>query len=105
MARGRMRGMAAGRRAVAAGLALVLAGCAGTAPPGRAACEAPAAAMAPCADVVPLRPGLTYREVLDAHAQDRQRLQRCAAQHEELRRTLAACLLHTEARRLAPASR
>jgi hypothetical protein len=39
----------------------------------------------------PLKPGLTYRELVEAHLADRQQLQRCVAQHEDLRRLVAAC--------------
>jgi hypothetical protein len=78
----------------AAGLA-VLTGCAATqyvaqVPPSLK-CEPSASLMAPCPAPTPLKAGLTYREVLDAHLADRQQLQRCAVQQEDLRRAVQTC--------------
>ena len=50
-----------------------------------------------CPTPQPLKAGLTYRELLEAHLADRQQLQRCAAQHEELRRVIAACQARVDA--------
>jgi hypothetical protein len=54
-------------------------------------CEPAAALLAPCAVPVALKAGLTYREMLDAHLADRQQLQRCAAQQDDLRRSVNTC--------------
>lgn len=74
---------------------VVLTGCATTHPvaqvPPSLKCEPQAALMAPCPAPTPLKAGLTYREVLDAHLADRQQLQRCAAQQEDLRRAVQTC--------------
>ncbi|WP_338414547.1 hypothetical protein [uncultured Sphaerotilus sp.] len=77
-----------------AAMALSLTGCAShpaAQVPASLRCEPPAALLAPCAAPVALKPGLTYREMLDAHLADRQQLQRCAAQQDELRRALNSC--------------
>jgi len=73
--------------------AVALAGCATPAAqgPGARRCEPAAALMAPCAAPVALKAGLTYREMLEVHLADRQQLQRCAAQQDELRRAVAHC--------------
>lgn len=75
--------------------ALALGGCASR-PPGPPApvalkCVLPAGVDSACPTPQPLKAGLTYRELLEVHLADRQQLQRCAAQHEELRRVVAAC--------------
>lgn len=75
-------------------VAVALTGCA-THPaaqvPASLKCEPSAALLAPCAAPVALKAGLTYREMLDAHLADRQQLQRCATQQDELRRAVNAC--------------
>jgi hypothetical protein len=60
-------------------------------------CEPPAALLAPCPTPAALKSGLTYRELLEAHLADRQQLQRCAAQHDDLRRVLNTCNARIEA--------
>jgi hypothetical protein len=74
--------------------AVALTGCA-THPfaqvPSSLKCEPSAALLSPCAAPVALKDGLTYREMLDAHLVDREHLQRCAAQQDELRRALNTC--------------
>ena len=54
-------------------------------------CEVPAAMTTACPTPQPLKAGLTYRELVEAHLTDRQQLQRCAAQQEDLRRLVTAC--------------
>lgn len=60
-------------------------------------CEPPAALLAPCPAPAALKSGLTYRELLEAHLADRQQLQRCAAQQDDLRRTINTCNARIEA--------
>lgn len=60
-------------------------------------CEPPAVLMAPCPAPAALKSGLTYRELLEAHLADRQQLQRCAAQQDDLRRTINTCNARIEA--------
>ena len=76
-------------------LAALLAGCATRpatpTPPVTLRCVVPPGADSACPTPQPLKPGLTYRELLEAHLADRQQLQRCALQHEEMRRIVAAC--------------
>lgn len=60
-------------------------------------CEPPAALMAACPAPAALRSGLTYRELLEAHLADRQQLQRCALQQDDLRRAILACNARIEA--------
>jgi len=74
---------------------LLAAGCASgpavPTPPVALKCALPTGADSACPAPQPLKAGLTYRELLEAHLEDRQQLQRCAAQHEELRRIVAVC--------------
>lgn len=74
-------------------VAAALGGCGTTHPaaqvPSSLRCELPAGSACPVPQ--PLKAGLTYRELVEAHLADRQQLQRCAAQQEELRRLVAAC--------------
>lgn len=60
-------------------------------------CEPAAVLMAPCPAPTPLKAGLTYRELLEAHLADRQQLQRCAQQQDDLRRALNTCNARIEA--------
>jgi hypothetical protein len=60
-------------------------------------CEPAAALMASCPTPTPLKTGLTYRELLDAHLADRQQLQRCAVQVDDLRRAVNTCNARIEA--------
>lgn len=60
-------------------------------------CEPAAALMAPCPAPAALKAGLTYRELLEAHLADRQQLQRCAAQQDDLRRAINTCNARIEA--------
>ncbi|MDZ7855225.1 hypothetical protein [Sphaerotilus sp.] len=60
-------------------------------------CEPPAVLMAPCPAPAALKSGLTYRELLEVHLADRQQLQRCAAQQDDLRRTINTCNARIEA--------
>lgn len=75
-------------------MAAVLSGCAtqhvAQVPPSLK-CEPAALLMAPCPAPTPLKTGLTYRELLDAHLADRQQLQRCATQQDDLRRAVNTC--------------
>ena len=83
-----------------AGVAALLSGCAtqyvAQVPPSLK-CEPAAALMAPCPAPTPLKAGLTYRELLEAHLADRQQLQRCAVQLDDLRRTVNTCNARIEA--------
>lgn len=56
-----------------------------------ARCEPEPSLMTPCPAPVALKPGMTYKELLEAHLSDRQQLQRCAARHDELRKAILAC--------------
>lgn len=60
-------------------------------------CEPPAALLAPCPAPAALKSGLTYRELLEAHLADRQQLQRCATQQDDLRRAINSCNARIEA--------
>ena len=60
-------------------------------------CEPSAPLMAPCPAPAALKAGLTYRELLEAHLADRQQLQRCAAQQDDLRRAINTCNARIEA--------
>jgi hypothetical protein len=60
-------------------------------------CEPAAVLMAACPAPTPLKTGLTYRELLEAHLSDRQQLQRCAVQLDDLRRAVNTCNARIEA--------
>ena len=82
------------------GAAGLLAGCATphmAQVPASLKCEPAAPLMAPCPTPAALKSGLTYRELLEAHLADRQQLQRCAAQQDDLRRAINTCNARIEA--------